>query len=245
MEWRYETNMDWFDARRSVLTATEAVSLLPSMRKKAKAGTRPAFVGLLGEKLSLVRQEQITSGAAARGHVLEPYAVEEFGRHNQGYLMYHWDNRIVIDPARSIGFSPDSLDVPMSEASPIALTANDVNAKTLLEVKSYGDKHHMQSCFTEHDKHPERYQVAYGMLVLPTIEKGYLMFYNPGNMVGYHIEEYSRDELGKELKQLDDVVNEWAATIALIKQRYAKGFPTTCRTEAQINQMEMSDLFKL
>jgi len=245
MEWRYETNMDWFDARRSVLTATEAISLLPSMKKKMKAGTRPAFIGLLGEKLSLVRQEQITSGAAARGHVLEPYAVEEFGRHNQGYLMYHWDDKIVVDHERGIGFSPDSLDIPMSEKSPIALTANQVPAEALLEIKSYGDKHHMQACFTEHDKHPERYQVAYGMLVLPTIKTGYLMFYNPGNMVGYHIEKYTRDELSKELEQLEEVVNEWAATTALVKERYGKGFPSTCRTEAQINQLETSDLFKL
>ena len=224
--WKHEVSKEWLLARREVLTASEARDLTaPAERfkkvKKPSLWTAPEFLGVIGEKFNENVDTCAPSPSAARGHIMEPYAVEEFNAYatNKGYKwpkMYHWDDAIIKNG--TMGFSPDALDVEQSNKKEVvydkitSFSMSDSDGytyslpKAMLEIKSYNDKNHMRCGFTRKTGLKERYQLAYTMCVCPTIIDAYLMFYNPNNK-GYpiFIKHYTRNDLVKEIDKMNAV----------------------------------------
>ena len=76
--WYHEVSEDWLKARKNFLTATDIVGLIPEYKrykKNGKAGIPPAFAALWEKKHSDIAVDPRSYKDAARGHILEPYAV--------------------------------------------------------------------------------------------------------------------------------------------------------------------------
>lgn len=212
-QWSHKVSPAWLLARRSVVTATELRDLRTTYKRATVAEKKGVKInevtaGLWAEKHSL-EVDPYSSGAAARGHHLEPYAVQEF---NESYPeMHHWDDCIITDGF--LGFSPDAMDVEQDESYGVKVHYSELVGQptSILEIKSYSAKNHIKSCITPKAKLPERFQLAGAMAVCPSIEEAYLIFYNPSHEVGKFVVHYTREELQEEIKE----VRELAAWVRL------------------------------
>ena len=152
--WSYEAGLDWVLARRLYLTATDMVSLLPELKRVRKGGLKeseygkysPACAGIWAEKTANTEPDLFApSNDAARGHVLEPYAVKEFNRLTNDSL-HPWDDMLIVDEERKIGFSPDALSIeqPIEYGGviPASSLKDEYLVEKMLEIKCYGPKHH-------------------------------------------------------------------------------------------------------
>lgn len=207
--WSHKVSPAWLLARREVVTATELRDLRAAYKKATVAQKKGLAInetvaGLWAEKHSL-EVDPFSSGAAARGHHLEPYAVQEF---NESYqTMYHWDDCIITDGF--LGFSPDAMDVVQAESYGVKVHYSELSEQptSILEIKSYSAKNHIKSCITEKEKLPERFQLAGAMAACPYIEEAYLIFYNPSHEVGKHVVHYTREELQEEIKEIRELAS--------------------------------------
>lgn len=219
-DWKHQVSREWLKARQDVLTATEARDLLAASKKfnavkKPSIWTAPEFLGVIAKKESLNEPDvNSPSPDAARGHILEPYAVKEFNAYAKahGYNwpeMYPWDDCLIRDHKDSIAFSPDAMNVVQPNKdivwhyknNYITSESDNIEAPTaILEIKSYNSTNHMKCGFTRKTGLKERYQLAYAMLVCPSVEDAYLMFYNPDSaQYSVFIKHYTRAELEKEM----------------------------------------------
>lgn len=216
-DWYHEVSEDWLRARRTVLTATEIKSLVATYKrfpqKDKEAGVvPPAFAALWGDKHSDEWPIDTASyGAAARGHICEPYAVREYNKRNDPARFYHWDDCII---ARGlVGFSPDALDIPQ-RTKDVKL---EVNGKMLassmgpicglpeeaMEIKSFEPAQHMKAIATPKMKRDQIMQLATSMYVVPSLKRVVLMFYCPSSPIPVYEEAYTRDELKDEIKMVE------------------------------------------
>ena len=227
MEWRHEVSIDWLKARRDVVTATELVGLKSGFTKLTKAqsaGTKvaPAFAALWGQKHSNMEPDPVSYGAAARGHFMESYAVEDYVRAT-GKEFYHWDDCIICN--NGLGFSPDAMDIIQKypdvklEVKRGSLESADgkreqvVMPKSILEIKSYGIDNHMKNMVVDKMSLKERYQIAVAMMVLPTIEEGTLVQYCPMlEEFSMFARTYTREELEDEINELSEILDVWNKT---------------------------------
>lgn len=234
MEWYHETDVKWLEARKGIITATELISLRPKlarMTKKQRDGKEihPAFAAMWGSKHSKEAPDPVSRGAMARGHCLEPYAVEEFN-HQAGYDLKHWDDLLIT--CDDMGFSPDALDIEQPPCvNSMSVKDMETQPTQMGEVKCYSIDKHYQNYVTEPSKLPERYQVAAAMLVCPSIEEGHLIFYNPQAEHGIWWVTYKPKDLTEEMCEL-------AQTLAIyVMSRHAldmdKGIATE-HTEQEI-----------
>ena len=206
-QWSHKVNPAWLMARKKVVTATELRDLRTAYKKATVAQKKGVAINetvasLWAEKHSL-EVDPYSSGAAARGHNLEPYAVQEF---NESYPdMYHWDDVILVDGF--LGFSPDAMDVPQADDLGVSEHYSKVQPTAILEIKSYAAKNHIKSCITPKEKLPERFQLAGAFAVCPSIETAYLMFYNPAHEVGKHVVTFTREELADEIAEIRELAS--------------------------------------
>lgn len=260
-KWYYEADASWMLARNTVLGATDVVALLPELKRVRKGGLAKikqgdteyeyskACAGIWAEKTADTIPDLFApSNDAARGHILEPYAVQEFNRLAKAN-MYHWDDMLIASDD-GLGFSPDSLNLeqPMHDGGilPAIAFTDEYTVTKLLEIKSYGAKHHVQMMLEDKMDHPERYQVAVGMVVLPTIENGALMCYNPSAVQQIIIETYTRDELASEIKDVEEILAMYNTTKTTMES--LKGWFHAEYSEDQIYEAhiaEMSDTMHL
>lgn len=234
MDWIHKVSKDWLDARKKFITATELVSLRSTFKKmsaRQRAGLEinPAFASLYGQKCEDTKVGVWSYGAAARGHIMEPYAVEEFNEIRTNH-MYHWDDCLIHHAG--LCFSPDSLDIPQKD-NIISVPAEAVEPTKILEIKSYEMKNHMKKVFSTPGSVEERLQLAVGMMVCPSIKTGFLMFYNPDAPVPIGLKVYDRGDLAKEIEELTDIWNVWNLQAALIAKT-SEGQPKPCYTEELI-----------
>lgn len=220
MDWRYEVDLDWLKARRQVITATEIVALIPEIKRKrkSKSGSEellPLFVALWAEKNSDQDPDPNSYGPAARGHILEPYAIKAYNKHC-ATPVFHWDDSIVARDG--VGFSPDGLDCECINKvfwdldidgplpGPIELVA---------EVKSYEPRQHLQRLIEPAEDMKERMQLAVAFHVMPTLTTGDIIFYCPPlNSVGMgmFVKSYTRESLRTELELVEEIIIEWKRT---------------------------------
>lgn len=219
-DWRHSCSADWLNARRSCLTASDIKRLITDHRKigagKLRLPESMAFARVFGEKLS-DNVDTESRGDMARGHILEPYAVEQ---HNSTVpaksRMHWWDDRIVV--RGSLGFSPDALDVPQMSGTRIvcdgeSLRDRDGSVATptrLLEIKCYEGGSHWQRVAACQAGAPidERWQVACAMAVCESLSLGTVMFYAPQCRDVYEM-IYTRDDLRDEIATVLAISEEW------------------------------------
>lgn len=213
MNWEHKCSIEWLCERQKYLTASDIKSLIPVTRTgRPRKVNDEAYYRVLASKLVEITEEDCWSfGAAARGHILEPYAIDALnvmllqlgGRRP----IYWWDDKIVTDGTRSLAFSPDGLDIPQDDST--------LYARTLAEVKCYSDEKHIVIAHTPKEFIEERWQIATAMAVLDTIENAYLVLYNPRIITMKTVViEWTRDELEREIETVINVEMEWDKFVA-------------------------------
>lgn len=225
MRWYHEVDPGWLLARRDVITATELRSCLSAYNKateKQKDGSvlLPSFASLWLQKQSTTPVDGWSNGAAARGHIAEEYAVMDFNDNigdGEGCHMYHWDDVIIKNGG--IGWSPDGLSIPQETFKPELfvgdkhLYVDDIEYKAplpeeFIEVKCYEASKHMKQMLTMPSKLDERWQMAGAFATVPSLKRGYLLFYSLDTdfSFGYW---YERDDLKEEIDQVNKMVSLW------------------------------------
>lgn len=220
-EWKHSVSEVWLLARQPYLTASEILGLIPEYKKikkgKVELFRSPVFARLYGEKQSLDVDPE-SRGSAARGHVLEPYAIEEANRIIGEQRFHWWDDRIIT--AKPLGFSPDALNVPPMKGTRIlsdnckliAASEESPGPASMLEVKCYlAGKHYQCKLAASYGKMlDERWQVACGMAVCPSISEGWLMFYAPQCRDAF-MQRYSRIDLVEEIEIVREIAEIWSS----------------------------------
>lgn len=218
-KWFHKCDLGWLMARQDCLTATDVKDLLPITKTgRKRVVTEDAYLGVLAKKLQVLTDEDCEStGAAARGHVLEPYAIKMYNEEMSVQpglpkLLFHWDDIVITRrPFKrfSLGFSPDALDAePPKDCG--MFCGNFGKFKRIGEVKSYYPTKHLVCANTPADQLEERWQIAVAMAVCDTIKEGWLLFYNPSmpeDML--YVVEYDRADLADEIDMVLDVEDKW------------------------------------
>jgi hypothetical protein len=214
MRWEHRCSLDWLRERQAYITASDIKSLLPITKtgRKREVGELEYLKVMSGKMVELTEEDCLSTGAAARGHLLEPYAVEAldsmlsdaYGEKAEHF--HHWDDRLISVDGRRLAFSPDAMDIPMDDPDPV----HDVGA--IAEIKSYGADRHIVTAYTPKDQIEERWQIASAMALLPNIDHAYLVLFNPKmeHRKLFAI-RYGRAELEDEIAMVLDVERKWDA----------------------------------
>jgi hypothetical protein len=210
MDWKHKCSLDWLRERQKYLTASDIKSLIPL----TKTG-RPRKIDDI-DRLKLLAKKQVeltdddcwSYGAAARGHLLEPYAIDAlndwFINHGaKKQMFFHWDDELISLPGREIAFSPDAMDIPQ-------LHNQGMMPTRIAEVKCYSPDRHIATAFTEKDQIEERWQIATAMALLDTIKEAYLVLFNPSMRQNrLFVIRYTRSDLKKEIETISKVELDW------------------------------------
>lgn len=211
MKWEHKCSLDWLRKRQGYLTASDIKSLLPVTKtgRKREVGDLE-YLKVMASKMVVLNEEDCMSyGAMARGHILEPYAIDALNKmlvEMQGEkdheMFFWWDDKLVTQPNRCIAFSPDAMDVPMSD--------NPEAPSAIAEVKSYDAAHHLMVAYTPKDQIEERWQIATAMALCPQIDHAYLVLFNP--KMKYRktfVIRFDRSELEDEIAMILEVERNW------------------------------------
>ncbi len=202
--WHHEVSAEWLKARQQVLTATDVASLLPEYKRYLKAGSpdkpTPGFSALWCKKHSDVYLDTESVGAAARGHVMEPYAVDAWNK-QASPKFYHWDDCIIIDSTGKLGFSPDALTVEQDNANKITFK----NKCEAMEIKCYEPAQHMKAIMKPKLEHDELMQLAMSFVVLPKLEIARLTWYCPGAPIAMFSQQYDSDDLHDQIRWIMEI----------------------------------------
>lgn len=217
MEWEHKCSLEWLMARQDYLTASEIRSLIPLTKTgRARTVTDMDYLKVWSGKIvNLTEEDCWSTGAAARGHLLEPYAVDALNTALREYdprtaeHYYHWDDSLVTMPGRSIAFSPDAMNIPFSEGE-TWFDAYGVSITAIAEVKCYGRERHLTTAYTEKNMLEERWQIATAMALCDTIEHAHLALFNPSlSTRRLVVIEYKRKDLEKEIQEILEVEEKW------------------------------------
>ena len=211
MEWKHKCSLDWLRERQKYLTASEIQSLIPLTKtgRPRKVSDIDRLKILAKKQIELTENDCWSYGAAARGHLLEPYAIDALNdwfinsRGATKQMFFHWDDELIMQPGRVIAFSPDAMDIPQ---------LHDKNAMPtkIAEVKCYSPDRHIATAFTEKNQIEERWQIATAMALLDTIEEAYLVLFNPSMRQNrLFVIRYKRSDLKKEIEMILNVETEW------------------------------------
>lgn len=213
MKWFHKCSLDWLSARQKFLTATDVMDLLPvSKTGRARKIGNDQYLKVMARKMkSLDGVDCESHGAAARGHILEPWAVHELAIITR-MPFEHWDDCIVTRPLPkkwSLAYSPDALTAQQPKDK-VMVSCDDVKAKRLGEVKSYSAEKHLVCGYSDKMDLEERWQIAVAMAVDPDIEEAFLIFYNPSmRREKIFLKTYKRKDLEAEIKTVLEVEENW------------------------------------
>lgn len=210
MKWEHKCDINWLRQRQRYLTASDIKSLLPVTKTGRKREVTDAdYLKVMASKMVTLTDEDCMSyGAAARGHILEPYAIEALNtvlREMQGpeaEQFCWWDDLLVARHGRAIAFSPDAMDVPMGDPTLVP--------HAIAEVKSYDAARHLLTAYTPKDQIEERWQIATSMALLDSIDHAYLVLFNP--KMKYRktfVIRFDRDELNDEIDMILQIERNW------------------------------------
>lgn len=209
MQWKHRCSLDWLNARQRFLNASEIKELIPYTKtgRQRKIDDND-YARILAKKFVMLTEDDcVSTGAAARGHIMEPYAIEDY---NQMYSdnLHHWDDVLIYDELGA-AYSPDGFDIEQPNGL-IQISADAISPSTLIEVKSYNEKNHFDCAFTPNSELEERWQIATAMYVSLSIDNAILVNYNPAIKTAKLIRHtFSRDDLADEMMIIDAVVRKW------------------------------------
>jgi len=221
--WYHEVSAEWLKARQDVLTATDVANLLPEYKRYLKAGSpdtpTPGFSALWCKKHSDVYLDTSSSDAAARGHIMEPYAIEELNKHSN-VKFYHWDDCIITN--NIFGFSPDGMTVDQLTKE-VKIDSSRVSPWQILEVKSYSPEQHMKSLCEERMDHKELMQLAMSFVVLDSLEIANILWFCPGAPIPMFTEAYTRDDLHDQIRWILEIAEVYLKTDRFWKKAIKEG----------------------
>lgn len=212
MKWMHRCSSEWLEARQDYLTASDVHKLVPYTKTGRKRSiTSDDYRKLIMAKKKIITYEDTLSyGPAARGHYMERQAVRWL-KEACGYEVYHWDDAIIHNELH-LGYSPDGLNVPQPEGK-VVLSAQDedvIDATDIIEVKSYSVERHLEALVTSKYQLEERWQIATAMAVMPQVEHATLLFFCPElEHWPTHSVIYSRDDLEREIDEVEEVNRTW------------------------------------
>ena len=252
MRYEHEVSLDWLRARQGYLTASDVCRMLTDIRRlregKAKLEHCRSFAKVLGSKLNLSPDTQSPSSAAARGHFMEPYAVEEWESVRKEGVT-HWDDFLLASDETLLAFSPDALNV--TQPLGVIRTVNGdgrftddfgepVEPTALLEVKCYDESTHYQRKLDAMAGvlPDERWQVAVAMAVCPCIRRGTVVWYAPQCMDWFDV-AFEREDLEDEIATVLDASVWWRRFM-----EYMESSPhhRTRRSEFQLRNIYLTEM---
>lgn len=214
-KWFHKVSLDWLKARQGHITATDVRKLLPVTKtgRKRTVSDIDKWSILASKKVNLTEDDCQSTGAAARGHVLEPYALEFFNEkvgEACGEILHHWDDVLLVKDTvmGTLAFSPDATDQEQPEYPGIS-KLHVPNIRYIGEVKCYGADRHYACGHTPKEELEERWQVAAAMAVYESIDHAWLIFFNPSLEDQMYVVRYSRAELANEIAICLDVEQDW------------------------------------
>lgn len=228
-EWKHEVSAQWLDARRSYLTASDILKLIPDY-KRIIAGKIPIeraqqFAKVYGSKRSVEINVE-SYGPMARGHILEPYAIDEYNSIGLGTRVWWWDDKIIHNGI--LGFSPDALDIMPLPGINMAVMANKIDTINgiqsqpthLVEVKCYDAGTHYQRrvAWLSGIDPDERWQVACAMAVCECIQSGDILFYAP-QCRNMWVASYERVELEQEISTVNAIASLWCEFVRIMNSK--------------------------
>lgn len=252
MRYEHEVSLEWLRARQGYLTASDVCKMMGDIRKLAADKTDVkhcrSFAKVLGSKLNLLPDTQSPSSAAARGHFMEPYAVEEWESVRQEGMV-HWDDFLLASDETMLAFSPDALDVrqPLGVVRCVdgdgQFTDNFgelVRPTALLEVKCYDEgAHYQRKLDAVNGVLPdERWQVAVAMAVCSCIERGTVVWYAP-QCRDWFDSTFYREDLEEEIETVLRASEWWREFL-----EYMETSPhhRTERDEAQLRNIYLTEM---
>lgn len=233
---------EWMLARKDVLTASEIRSLLPEFRRMLKKPANtlsPGFFAFCGDKLASGIPSTLSTGPAARGHIMEPYAIEDWNYNSPQYQYNHWDDLVI--KRNGIGYSPDGLDIEQIPEMGVELWADNKTGKLVIpntkhsfrapkraiEVKCYEPKQHMKSLIEDKTERDERLQAAVAFMVLPKLELIDVLWYCPEAPVPMFNEVYEREDLQAEIKVITSMLKMFHKHMDIVRSKKCSMMPTT------------------
>lgn len=209
MDWKHKCSLDWLKERQKYLTASDIKSLVPLTKtgRTRKVDDIDRLKILAKKQVELTEEDCWSYGAAARGHLLEPYAIDALNDWfmNRGatrQMFFHWDDELITLPCRDIAFSPDAMDIPQ--------LGDGAMPTMIAEVKCYSPDRHIATAFTEKSQIEERWQIATAMALLDTIEDAFLVLFNPSMRQNrLFVIRYTRSDLKKEIETILKIEVEW------------------------------------
>lgn len=208
MRWEHECSIEWLQARKKYLTAS-AIGSLAKAKKRGPAAYRKKLAELQAEKMQEVLPDDCKSyGAAARGHLLEPYAIRQLAE-TTGIGFWHWDDVVLYSPS-GFGYSPDALSVLCPDVGSCDRPANLYWPAYGAEVKSYGASKHMQLMTSPISMLDERWQLACAFATLPSLKAMFLVGFNPSmGEKGFFSRRVERTDLSLEIKECFEILDDW------------------------------------
>ena len=207
MKWEHKCSLEWLRERQYYLTASDVKSLVPITKTgRPRKVTDDDRLKLWAEKcVHLTEEDCYSYGAAARGHILEPIAIQKANEALETDYKW-WDDKIVTRPLRDIAYSPDAADVSMDE-----FIQNGKVITSLMEVKCYSNAKHLEVANTSVDRLEERWQIATAMACDLLIKDALLVLYNPKMMseLSLFVIHIDRDDLLSEIEMVEEVEKEW------------------------------------
>lgn len=252
MRYEHKVSRDWLVARQGYLTASDVCKMMGDIRKlaadKIDVEHCRSFAKVLGSKRNRFPDTESPSSAAARGHFMEPYAVEEWEavRHEG---MVHWDDFLLASDETMLAFSPDALDVrqPMGVIRCVdgdGCFANEfgdlVGPTSLLEVKCYDEgAHYQRKLDAMAGALPdERWQVAVAMAVCPCIERGTVVWYAPQCGDWFDV-AFGREDLKEEIETVLRASEWWQEFLFHMK---SEPHHRTERNEDQLRNIYLTEM---
>lgn len=239
-------------ARLPCLTASDIKSLIADY-KRIKAGKIHLLEAQQFAKVYGTKQQKTVDtssfGTMARGHIMEPYAVDEASDF-LGREFHWWDDRIICHG--SLGFSPDALDIePLPGTRIVAYgdklryrNGEEYGPNELVEIKCYEAGAHYQRKAAIEANIPldERWQVACGMAVCKTIKTGFVFFYAPQCRDKFCM-QYDRHKLEDELSIIYEINDMWDEFCDLMK-RLTTSYPTSLTEDEIYNRYLLDEMGK-
>lgn len=217
MKWLHSVDGDWLDARRKYLSSSDIVRMLPTTmtgRPRSASSIEEAIRKVWSDKQARITQDDIMStGVMARGHILEPYAIDAFNKSKVSIRrLHHWDDTLVY--RNGLACSPDALDVKQPHECSIELDGDKTKVKMVGEVKCYNPASHYEcGLITPVTQLAERWQIAAAMYVMPSIDMGWLIFFNPNVTHPLFSRFIMRVDLADELEAIDDLLTVYSAFV--------------------------------
>jgi hypothetical protein len=236
MGWCHSVNKEWLAARKKFLTASDIMKLIPTTPTgRPRSNMDEAYLKVWAEKQSEVSFDDInSSGVMARGHLMEPYAVELFNKRSS-FKLHHWDNTLIYSPD-GVSASPDALDIPQPEGCPVSLAGAD--ATFVSEIKAYGPGAHYEKGTADKMTLEERWQLATAMYVMPSIKSGQIIFFNPSARHPFLNHVYGRAQLANELEMIEEIVKKYLVIMGSLEKQMDARCPEVwkenCPSEQEI-----------